>query len=383
MSYIVTLTHDYNAFRNLETEWTTLQNHSDAFGAALTWTWINVWLKHFYYLGELWLLEAREEESKKLIGIAPLFKTSVKPKYGLPYRQIEFIGASHYHENLDFIIEKGFEHKLIPLFLRTLFTHQKEWDVLHFSSLANEKTCEILLSTRTGWGRDENSEMISPFSALPSDPDTWMNSLSRNRRWKLRRYRKNLDEEFPNAWSLDLITTADKLNEVFEYLVKYHQAQWEAVDKPGAFNYKKWTGYYRELMYTLLEKGWLRLSCLYINEKPAAILFSYHYAERAYNQISGIDHDISKIPLGHVMTHHSIELAITEGVKEYFFMWGDEPYKYSFGADNRTLVAYDFVSNTRVRCQRSLIEILRMFKKRTMTLVSGRNGPPKEVVLVT
>ena len=111
-------------------------------------------------------------------------------------------------------------------------------------------------------------------------------------------------------------------------------------------------------------EGWLRLYRMDINGKPATLLYMYHYRGRAYNQIAGLDESMTEVPLGHVMTQHSIEEAIRDGVDEYSFMWGEEPYKYSFGAQNRIQQAFDLVINARVQFQYKAVDFLRGVKTR-------------------
>lgn len=364
MSANITLSHEPKKLQSFETEWATLLESSQAFGAALTWPWINIWIKHFNHLGELWLLEARDENTNELIGIAPLFKTRFKPKYGTRYRQIEFIGASHWHENLDFIIQSGREAEIIPLFLGALYDHKNQWDVLLLSSLDSPNTVEILQKSGLTWQRNEIREILSPYSDLPTEPETWMKSLSKNRRWKLRRYIRDMEEKFGGNWEIHPVTTEENLDSVFDQLVMYHQAHWEELGKPGAFHYGEWTGYLRELMHAFFEKGWLRLNCLCINDHPEVVLFSYHYAKRAYNQISGYNPNATDIPIGHIMTRFSIESAIRDGMEKYFFMWGDEGYKYSFGAEDRTLKAYEHVRNPFIKFQKNTIATLKSLKNK-------------------
>ncbi|MEJ2759481.1 MAG: GNAT family N-acetyltransferase [Anaerolineales bacterium] len=363
MAINITLTHQYEDFQRLETEWTSLLENSHAFGAALTWPWINIWLKHFSNEGELWLLQARDETSNRLLGIAPLFKIRVSPKYGTSYRQIEFVGASHHQENLDFIIQPGYEEQIIPKFLDMLYQHKNAWDVILISSLDNPKTAKALSSSGFKWERNERWEMISPYMDLPANPEEWMQSLSKNRRWKLRRYHRALDETYGENWEIRSITTKEELDKVFDVLVKHHQANWETKGKAGAFKYGNWTDYYRELMYTLFDQGWLRLNCLCLNGRSEVSLFSYHYASRAYNLISGYNKDITDIPIGHVMTHFSIELAIREGLHKYHFMWGEESYKYSFGGVDRTLQAFEHVRNPFIKFQKDMINFLKNLRK--------------------
>ena len=363
MGYRIVIHHELTEFLKLEKEWETLLPQTDAWGAALTWTWMNVWLDHFGDTGELWLLTARDEETDDLVGIAPLFKRKVKPKYGFAYHQLEFIGGSHHHENLGFIIREEHKDKLIPEFIAYLLAFQDEWDAVLLSGLADEETCQILKASGLGWERNQDAEMISPSEPLPQSVDDWFSSLSRNRRSKLRGYYNKMDDEFPGEWQIKTITQRDELDEVYQNLVKYHQAQWEERGLEGAFFFGEWVGYFHDLMMVFLEKGWLRLNCLCIQEQPAAILFSYHYRGRAYNHISGINPNVTEIPLGHVMTRFSIETAISESLTEYMFMWGVEPYKYSFGAQDRTLFAFELISSPRVRLQQSLVEFLRKMKR--------------------
>ena len=361
MAFDVSLTHDIHAIQNLREEWIDLHCRSAARGAALSWQWMNIWWKHFNQTGELWLMQVRDSD-QRLIGIAPLIKVRFQPKYGFSWRQLEFIGASHHHEHLDFIVELGYEEHIIPLFLQKLLEQRNHWDVLHLSALAETKTLDVLTASGHNWIPNFKKEMIAPYTTLPSDAETWMASLSRNRRWKLRRNIKQLNEEFPDDWSIVRLCEPHELNEGLDILVKLHQSKWEALDKPGAFHYGEWVDYYRELMHCFQHEGWLRLYRMDIGGKPATILYMYHYRGRAYNQIAGLDETIADLPLGHVMTQHSIEEAIKDGVDEYSFMWGEEPYKYSFGARNRIQQAFDLVANPRVQFQYKAVDYLRGVK---------------------
>lgn len=360
MSLEIRIIHDVQILSELRDEWIDLQSRSASDGAAITWQWISTWYKHFHDMGELWLLEAREDD--RLVGIAPMMKISVRPKLGSSWTRVEFIGASHFHENLDFIVEPGYEETVIQKFLETLLEHRNNWDMLRLSSLTAPKTLEILDTSPYEWYINSKLEMISPYTKLPSDTEEWMKSLSRNRRWKLRRQVKMLNEEFPENWSLERVTDSAKIDETLEELVRLHQEKWEALGKQGAFNYGEWADYYRDLVHTIADEGWLHLYRMEINQKAVAILFIYHYRGRAYNQISGIDEAITDIPIGHVMTRHSIEEAIRDDVEEYSFMWGTEPYKYSFGASDRIQYSYDLISTNRVRLYKQTAILLRGIK---------------------
>ncbi|MEJ2759482.1 MAG: hypothetical protein P8046_13460, partial [Anaerolineales bacterium] len=131
----IVLIQDLNLFQDLKEEWSELTKVSDHINANLTWEWVNVWLKYFRNEGQLWILLARDEQTQKLVGIAPLFKTKVKDKLYLSYRQIGFIGSTHHHEYLNFIVQKGLEQEVIPKFIEFLQSQKHAWDTLQFSGI--------------------------------------------------------------------------------------------------------------------------------------------------------------------------------------------------------------------------------------------------------
>jgi CelD/BcsL family acetyltransferase involved in cellulose biosynthesis len=312
----------------------------------------------------LWILLARDEQTQKLVGIAPLFKTKVKDKLYLSYRQIGFIGSTHHHEYLNFIVQKGLEQEVIPKFIEFLQSQKHAWDTLQFSGIRGKHIHQTLLSTNLPWKKNNRANMNSPYIPLPADYDTWlMHTISKNHRKKLRRYERDLNQEFPGQWEIHRVTSEEELTEIFKVLVKLHQDQWENEGKPGAFNYGEWANYFYEVMQELLRMNCLRLFYLKIKGKPVTVLFSYKFGSFAWDYIAGIDYKFTDIPIGHVMTHHSIKTAIEEGLTEYCFMWGNQDYKFSFGAEKRTLHTYEYIQTPRVRMQKILIRFLRQIKR--------------------
>lgn len=359
----ITLTHDAETFKALRDEWIDLQKRSKAQGIALSWTWIDVWWKHFHDTGELWLMEARRGSDNQLFGIAPMMLSYVQPNVGPMWKRIEFIGSSHFHEHLDFIIEPGYENQIIPLFIAKLKEYSNRWDMIRLARLCETLTIAILQESADAWAENTKQAIISPYIQVPEDMDAWMYSVSKNRRKKQRRYRRYLDEKYPDNWSIKMVSEHDELDEVFDKLVELHQAKWDDTDKAGAFyQYGDLRAYYRELMHALLEEGWLRLFYMVVDAETVVLLFSYHYLGRTYDQVSGVHEISADVPVGHVMTQHSIGQAIDDGADEYSFMWGQESYKYSFGADDRMQYTYDLIGATRVQLHKRTATFLRAIK---------------------
>lgn len=359
MSISITLSHEIEALEALQDEWIDLQNRSSANGATLAWQWIYTWYKHFSHRGELWLLTAFEDG--QLIGIAPLMNAKEQPDRFFAWRQIQFIGAFEILEHLDFIIESGYEKQVIPLFIDKLYEHRSRWDVIRLTGLYDTNTSDILQQSGRDWVENARKNRTAPYMALPDTMDEWMLAISRNHRQKMRRYYRKMDEQFPDRWSITQVTQPDELDYTLDHLVRLHQAQWESVSG-GNFHYGEWTEYFRELMHSLLENGWLRLYRLDIDDKTYAVDFCWHYGGRAYYAIGGLDRDVTEIPLGYILMQHTIEQAISEGLDEYTFMWGEFAWKFSFGGVNRVHHVFELVSSPRVQAQLKTVDLLRGVK---------------------
>ena len=154
-----------------------------------------------------------------------------------------------------------------------------------------------------------------------------MHSISKNQRKKLRRHRRRLDQDYPGNWFVKMVSEPQELDEVFPHLVELHQSQWEAVGKPGAFYRGQYSQYYLDLMRSFLNNGWLKMFYLVIEEELKAV-----------------------------------EHAIQQGNREYMFLWGDEDYKYSFGAEERVLRTYELASSAWLKSQFRFVDGLKQIK---------------------
>lgn len=362
MSITVELSHNIETLEALQYEWIDLQNRSTSTGAALAWYWIYIWYKHNKSLGELWLMEAREDN--RLIGIAPFMKVEEKPDWGFAWQQIRFINAFTIEEHLDFIIEPGYEEQVIPMFIDKLYEHKSQWDVINLTGFCDTKTIDILQQSNRNWTEDIEESRIVPYMTLPDTVDEWMQSISSNHRQKLRRYKRKLDKQFPDRWLISQATQPDELDDAFEHLVHLHQTYWEDQGYPGHFNRGEWVECYRELLHGLLENGWLRLYRLDIDDEPCAVNYFFHYRGRAYFVFGGLKRGVTEIPLGYVLLQHNIEQAINEGLPEYNFMLGEQSYKFSFGGVAREHRAFQLIGNPRVPIQIKTVDLLRRTKTR-------------------
>lgn len=362
MSFTVELSHKMQTLEDLRDEWIDLQTRSYAKSMELSWQWISNWYKHFSDLGELWLIIVREDH--RLIGIAPLMKVAFHPHQGFTWQQIEFIGGPHKPEHLDFIIETGYEERLIRLFMDKLYEHKTRWDVIQLTGLCETKTPDILQQINSDWVENTEENIIAPYMMLPDTTDEWMQSISRKHRKNLRRYRNLLDKQFPDQWSIIQVSQSNELDDTYDHLVRLHQEHWEAMGTPGTFNHGEFVEPYREWAHSMFDNGWLRMYRLDINHVPCAVDFCYHYFGRAYGHITGVNRNVTNVTLGHVLKYHSIDQAIKERCREFTFMLGEQSFKYSFGGVAREHRAFQWIVTPHFRLQINTFKQLHRMKSR-------------------
>lgn len=345
MNLTVALSHQANDLIDLREEWQALQERSSARGIYQTWEWVSTWWEHCGDDKQLWLLQARDDRGS-LIGLGMLALDSHQPQLGSAegrrWRQLEFIGARDNCEHLGFLLEPGEESRIVQAFMRAIKRRQRSWDALHLSGIPSDSALlGTLQRLDIPWQRGPS--MIAPYIPLTDDWDEFFNRLSAPKRKAQRRRLRLLDKEFPDNWAFQQVTRPNELRPALDQLVRLHQAVWEDRGEAGAFGDPG----RKEFVYALAERflaaGWLRLYHVTIDGKMTAILFGYEHRGRVYDLVSGIDWDYRKYNVGHILTQLAIHNAVRNGVDEYDFLWGEEPYKYEWRAQDRehvTLICF-------------------------------------------
>jgi CelD/BcsL family acetyltransferase involved in cellulose biosynthesis len=67
-----------------------------------------------------------------------------------------------------------------------------------------------------------------------------------------------------------------------------------------------------------------------------AALYCFACRGRGYYYAGGFNPELSRLSPGTVLTGYAIEDALLAGATTFDFLRGDEPYKYAWGATNRT-----------------------------------------------
>jgi ribosomal protein S18 acetylase RimI-like enzyme len=171
-----------------------------------------------------------------------------------------------------------------------------------------------------------------PVTKLPVICDQYLEQISTKLRHNYRKARHDLERA-----GGEVLESADQQgwSERLDYLYTLHQSYWAARGRPGAFGAPEVREFFREATGKFAARGWLRLFALRIGLKIAGVLYAITYKSRAYYYQSGVDPGLRNLSIGTLLIGHAVEHAIGEGLSEFDFLRGWEPYKYRWGAQDR------------------------------------------------
>jgi len=327
----VSLSHDAQDFQNLREEWEKLQERNASDNAFLTWDWLYTWWEHYGNEYELWLLQAREAE--QLVGIAPLMASKRQIMPLLSWKEIGFVASPEPFDHLDFLIDRGKEHSVLSAFVSCLKEESSRWNVIRFDKIPEYSPhIDILHSLIPTLVDLEQQAHTCPAIELPPDWEAYLKSLSKGKREQTRRQRRKVDKQFGDSFKWDIVTDSSELSATIDTLVAYHQSAWTEKGERGAFYSEEKIKFYKAAARALLSSGRLRLYRIFIEDRVVGVSYNLEFGGRQMYYSSGIDDSDATLSLGHLLHAVMIEDAINRGISWYDFLWGDERYKFRWGA---------------------------------------------------
>jgi CelD/BcsL family acetyltransferase involved in cellulose biosynthesis len=169
----------------------------------------------------------------------------------------------------------------------------------------------------------------APSPVLPVEGrsfDDYLSSRSRNFRDQVRRRERKLRRQFKLVFRL----TDDPatLDTDMRTLMRLHALRWSNGES-GAFAAQR-RPFHLEFSRRALENGWLRLWTMELDDVPVAAWYGFRYAGVETFYQSGRDPGLERENVGFVLLCHTIRSAFQDGMKEYRFGLGGEPYKSRF-----------------------------------------------------
>ncbi len=335
---------DSDGFNQLKHDWDRLSSVSAPSSVFMSWDWQSLWWKHYGKGQALFIMVAREAASGHVAAILPLYIQRASVFKVVPVRFLRTVGTGGdtSPDDLNPLIEPGFEAAAAPALAEAICQRIAGWDVLHISDLQKESrfTSHLLEACRQRYGRTrlERSALIS-FAPLADNWDDYLKTTSSNHRESTRRARRKIEsiagtKHFVWSDSATIDTAIDRL-------IELHLMRWNDRSGHYAFSSPEYVGFHRDVIRALHPKGQVWLSCLQMDDQIVGIYYIYHFQDTAYYFQGGFHPDYAKHKPGAVLMGYSIHHAINQKTKIFDMLRGEYSYKNSWAKQFRETFAVD------------------------------------------
>ncbi|MGH2809012.1 MAG: GNAT family N-acetyltransferase [Actinomycetota bacterium] len=285
--------------------------------------WNRLWWEEFGAGKDLFLLTMRRDE--EVVGIVPLYR-----KHEGETKIMRFLGGIDLTDYLGPVCALDDRGDVADALVAWLKETPVEWDTFDAHNMPVPFGFADFLVERTdryGFEFALEQEETSAILLLPSDFDTYLEGLEAKERRELKRKRRRLTREVPDAAFRS--ATEGTLEEDLKYFVEMHRG---AEGHKGHFMKPEIATFFERVARALMPLGWLRLDFLEIGGRPVASTFGFELDERFYLYNSAYEPEVARLSPGVVLVSRLIEHAMEKGLKTFDFLRGPERYKYQLGA---------------------------------------------------
>jgi peptidoglycan/xylan/chitin deacetylase (PgdA/CDA1 family)/CelD/BcsL family acetyltransferase involved in cellulose biosynthesis len=289
-------------------EWTALAARSG--NVFATHEWASCWWRHHGGDRRPLVMACRSADGR-LLAVLPLYLWRAQP-----LRILRFIGHGA-GDQLGPVHAPEDRGAVEPLVRQAL--DSVRWDLFVGEQLPARALWSGALEA--GVIRREGSPVLAaPAGGWPE----YLAGRSANFRQQLGRKERNLARR--HRVELRLVTEPERLPEALDRLFELHALRWGGAG--SAFLPR--AGFHRDFAAAALERGWLRLWLLELDGRPAAAWHGFRFGGVEHYYQSGRDPAFDHLSAAFVLLAHTIRAAFDDGVAEYRFGRGQDPYKYRF-----------------------------------------------------
>lgn len=183
-------------------------------------------------------------------------------------------------------------------------------------------------------GDEVTADQVCPQVDLPLDRAALLDGLPHHLGPKLLRDRRRMARLGACSWQREDDTNlADQL----DWLFKLHAQRWTERGEAGVLAHPAVQSFHRRVARGLHRRGALRMHALRIDKRPIAALYGFQLGRRFFSYASGFEPALASFSPGRAIIAEAMMTAVDEGAQAFDFLRGAEPYKYGWGARDRTL----------------------------------------------
>jgi len=325
----------------IEDNWNAVYDADPEAQIFLSWKWLSGWLAHIE--GPWFILAAKASDGADAPYVAffPLrLQTAIEKSDVL--NEVKMAG-NFSADYTGIVCAPDAESKVIPAFARHI--KQMNWARLNLENVRmSERRFRLLLAyfpkanfqvtevNRVG-KLDGIDNSLCPYATLPTDWNSYLESLSTNTRQKIRRLLKLVDAEGEYRIT---VSTPETFGQDLKTLLRFWEIKW----RPRKGDLTDGLVRSNSIMLTRsFQSGLVFLPTFWQGDRPVAALATLmDPRKRTFSfYITGRDETFDGPPPGIILHAFSIRHAIENGFSEYDFLRGNEPYKYSYRCGERKI----------------------------------------------
>lgn len=274
--------------------------------------WQLTWWRHF---GSGQLLVFSWWYKHSLVGIVPCFLHSWEGR-----RQITLIGSG-ISDYLEPLIHP--EHRVEVIGgLQSYLQSSHDWEICNWQDLAAD-TCLSQLK-----GSFLQPDINCSQVPLTGSFEEFWKSRSKDMRRNVRRYADRARSI--GSVCFQTATSADK--ELLDALIRLHAARWEKQGESGMIVANHSGPFLRDVTAAFAAHNSLRFFVVRFREHVAALLLAFVCRNVVYAYLSAFDPAYESLGFGRNLLYEAFHFAYRERYAVWNFCRGEEPYKFSWGA---------------------------------------------------
>lgn len=314
-----------SVFESLREEWNALLERSATNVIFLTWEWQSTWWSA-YEAGELFVVACRDANGD-LVGLGPWF---IEDRDG--ERVVRTIGCVDVTDYVDVIVDICHVSEVHRALGHALREHAALYDRLNLCNIPEASPTythfpDIL--RQHGYDADLLLQEVCPVIHLPDDWEGYLAMLDKKQRHEIRRKIRRAEGEVKlERYVVGKEHDFDAEVERFFHLMAASQPA-----KAEFLQNERNVDFFKRILRTTFDRGWLRLSFLKVNDVHTAAYcdFDYNHHILVYNSGLLFEHYPHLSP-GIVLLAYNIQDAIERKRTLFDFLRGNETYKYRMGA---------------------------------------------------
>lgn len=312
-------------FNKLKQNWNDVHTEDPHATIFPSWTWMRGWIEATMYNWQV--LAVRPTSTKPYVGFMVLGISSVGNfRFNMVHGNLH-MGGNPISDHTGFVCLPDYIDVAIPAFAKFI-QKQLKWNTFSIMDIYDPRLDIFLQCFSPKRFHVQELEGAScPYISLPDSWDRYLREFLSPDTRKSLKYKTGLVSRLSDYRII--YTREDNLEIQIDTLLKFWQKRWrltsEQVDR------------YRALYRRCFEENTLWLTTLWAKKMPiAGVAGIIDQKLKTFILYTPVFNDtFAKYSPGKVMVGHSIRYAIENGFQIYDFGVGDEPYKFSFGAQER------------------------------------------------